>query len=220
MRKVWFALGLALYLLAEPRAQVSTAEQALSQKQAPLVEYEGTRHLEVEAGILFLGASGSIDVDTSQQGRVFDYKVTGESGNSYVRDYLRQYLNGEKDTLAKGRDDENAFIPENYAIKKMQVTKGGGSKLTVTPRREGSFYRSECFLYVNPSGEIFRSTGKVKSPSPSLYGVSADTQFSQINGIRMPISIKSTGFITYTVILPYTFTMTYRYRSVNNVNVR
>ncbi|OHA93577.1 MAG: hypothetical protein A3H52_00705 [Candidatus Zambryskibacteria bacterium RIFCSPLOWO2_02_FULL_39_26] len=210
-RTLFFTLIAGFWVLATPTAQQTQqgmAEQFLSKKQKPLLQYVALRHLEASNAVF----AGSLEVLTTQLNKTFTYVIISEKGNSYIRNsILREFLQGEKKLIERGQDLDNSFSLGNYTVGQLETVESGW-KLPVKPRRNNNLYK-ECSLFINYSGDILRSNGRVKSPSFWLYNVVIDTTFNQINDVRMPISFKSTAQVLF--FGRSKFQMDYTYTSVN-----
>ena len=209
-----------LYLGTVPNGQEeikqNILEKFLSNWQEPLQQYSATRHMEAKNQRL--GIYGFMDVETSLTGKMFSYKVISEEGSDYIRhNILRKVLNQEKELQEKSGDEKITFSHKNYFFRQIQETEDGLTKLFATPRNKNDLV-AESTLFVDGSGTIIRSTGKLtKNPSFFVRDVSVEITYKQIQGVRLPIHIKSTAKIRF--FGQSVFEMWYTYKSVNKTEV-
>jgi hypothetical protein len=224
MKRIWLvlSLGVAVLLGLSLKAQQTDTkeviEQFLAQGQRPLRDYVAVRKLQAEASYLMQNRSGSIEVETRQQGRTFTYKVLEEKGSPYIlNQVLRKLIEEEKGKVERGELEVSGFSVRNYEFNPVEKTNGEIWKILATPRRDDDLL-GDMVLLVDSSGNLLNSVGKLlKSPHPLIYGVSVAIDYRQISGLRMPVCLKATAKIF--PLGKSKLEMKYIYSSVNGVEV-
>lgn len=177
--------------------------------------YRAFRHLEARNGRLRDVAW--MDVWTTADASGFTYDVVGQGGSGYVRD--RVFLPAlEAERTMWGTGARGALTHENYTFEDLGSEPGGLARIGVTPRRKDVLLVNGSIFLRPDDGDLVRVEGALsKTPSFWTRKIEVIRRYDRIAGVRLPIALESVASIL--MVGKATFTMSYEYHRVNDLDV-
>ena len=186
------AVGSALHATAPsaPESAEHSMRQFLAQDDAT-PSYRATRRLEAKGG----GMTGWLEAVTEyapQSG--FRYTVLAEGGAGKIRGKLRDVLEFERETVARGEAARSALAPCNYTFQPSGVAPDGLVKVILSPLRQERVLVNGAMFLRPVDGELVRLQGRLaKSPSFWVKNVEIVKEYRRLNGVVVPISLEATA---------------------------
>ena len=177
--------------------------------------YRAFRHLEARNGRLRDVAW--MDVWTTADATGFTYDVVGQGGSGYVRD--RVFLPAlEAERTSWGAGARGALTHENYTFEDLGSEPGGLAWIGVTPRRKDVLLVNGSIFLRPQDGDLVRVEGALsRTPSFWTRKVEIVRHYDRIAGVRVPVAFESVASIR--MAGKASFTMSYEYHSVNDLDV-
>jgi hypothetical protein len=206
------AVGTGLHATepSAPEAAEHSMKQFLAQgEDSP--SYRAKRRLEAKGG----GMIGWLEAATeyAPQGG-FRYTVTAEGGASRIRGKLRDVLEFERETVARGEAARSALAPCNYAFQPSGLAPDGLVKVLLSPRREERVLVNGAMFLRPVDGELVRLQGRLaKSPSFWVKNVDIVRTYARVEGTVMPVVLESNAQLR--LFGDATLRMTYSYSEID-----
>jgi hypothetical protein len=169
----------------------------------------------MEGGLADSEKRGWLEAWTEYQPeRGFTYEVVREGGSDYVRNkILRGMLASEQKLIATGKRLRASLEAKNYVFEDGGLTDKGLQKVVLKPAKKSDGLISGSVLLDPGSGLMTSMQGRlVKSPSFWLRDVDVTWTFAHVDGVAVPVEMKSTGRVR--MFGRSNFTMTYDYVSI------
>lgn len=153
--------------------------------------YRATRRLEAKGG----GMMGWLEAATEYAPHSgFRYTVLAEGGASKIRGKLRDVLEFERETVARGEAARSAIAPCNYAFQPTGVAPDGLVKVLLSPLRQERVLVNGAMFLRPVDGELVRLQGRLaKSPSFWVKNVDIVRTYARVEGTVMPVSLESSA---------------------------
>ena len=184
------AVGSALHATAPtaPESAEHSMKQFLAQDDPPPA-YRATRRLAAIAG----GMSGWLEAATEYApSSGFRYTVVAEGGSGKIRGKLRDVLDFERETVARGEAARSALAPCNYTFQPTGVAPDGLVKVLLSPLRQERVLVSGAMFLRPVDGELVRVQGRLaKNPSFWVKNVDIVRTYARVEGNVMPVSLES-----------------------------
>ena len=206
------AVGSALHATAPsaPESAEHSMKQFLAQDDPP-PSYRATRRLEAKAG----GMNGWLEAATEYApSSGFRYTVLSEGGSGKIRGKLREVLDFERETVARGEAARSALAPCNYTFQPSGVAPDGLVKVLLSPLRQERVLVSGAMFLRPVDGELVRVQGRLaKNPSFWVKNVDIVRTYARVDGNVMPVSLESNAQLR--LFGDATLRMTYAYAEID-----
>jgi len=209
-------LGMARAQVPPPdaRAHGGLIERFLEPDDPPLVSYRAFRHLSASTRGGRMNAS--IDAWTSLDPvHGFTYEITAKDGSSLIqRKVLVAALEAEQEAQRAPDRGQSALTPANYEFLEITPEDGRLMKVAVKPRRKHVMLVQGALFVEADSADLVRIDGELsKRPSFWTRRVRITRDYERVEGVHVPVSMKSTADVL--IVGASSFAMTYRYVEVN-----
>ncbi len=194
-------------------AKADLMQRFLAPDAKPLVSYRARR--KMSAATRGGKMSASVDVWTTLDPATgFNYEIVSEEGSGLIRSrVLKEALDTEKKTVGKTDGDEAALTTANYKFLEMSMAEDL-VRVQVKPHKD-HVMRVQGALFIDPaSADLRRVEGQLsKRPSFWTRRVQIEREYARIDGVHVPVSMKSTADVL--IVGQSTFSMTYAYAEIN-----
>jgi hypothetical protein len=215
---VVLTMASAGWVTSSAQTRESPLGRYLARAVEPAVEYRALRHLE--AANAHFHATAWMDASTEyDREHGFRYEVIAEGGNAYVRSHvLHAALEGERNMWVSQEPQKASITLDNYTFEDRITIAEGLAALGIKARRKDVLLIDGTIYVRAEDGELRRVEGRLsKTPSFWTRSVEITRRYERIAGVRVPVSIESTAHVL--IAGRSTFTMTYRYESINGEKV-
>ena len=179
----------------------------------PLVQYRALRHLT--AATRGGRMTASLDALTTFDGSRFAFEVQAEDGSPLIlRKVLLAALQAEQESQSAVVRDQAALSAANYEFLELSAAPEQLMRLNIRPRRHHVMLVDGALFFEDESADLVRVDGELsKRPSFWTRRVHITREYQRIDGVHVPISMRSTASVV--VAGESTFSMTYRYLEIN-----
>lgn len=149
----------------------------------------------------------------------FTFEVVRAEGSDLLRSrVLVAALEAERQSREPGASALSALSPSNYAFAVVGSAGAGRVEIDLTPRRRSRMLVLGRMLVDEGTGELVQVDGRL-SETPSWWTTRVEIvrRYALIGGVRMPVEMSSHA--TVRVAGSATFSMVYRYESINGRRV-
>ena len=183
----------------------------------PLVQYRALRHLT--AATRGGRMTASLDALTTFDGSRFAFEVQAEDGSPLIlRKVLLAALQAEQESQSAVVRDQAALSAANYEFLELSAAPEQLMRLNIRPRRHHVMLVDGALFFEDESADLVRVDGELsKRPSFWTRRVHITREYQRIDGVHVPISMRSTASVV--VAGESTFSMTYRYLEINGRTV-
>jgi len=217
---VLIALAVTSGIANAPVQQAASSTNALLDRflapdDQPLVSYRAFRHLtaSTRGGRM----TAAIDAWTSLDPlRGFTYEVTKAEGSSLIQNkVLRKALEAEKDAVQSTTSKaQSALTPANYEFLDISPLSDRMVRVDVRPRRNHVMLINGHLVLESDSADLVRVEGELsKRPSFWTRRVHVVREYDRIDGVHVPVSMKSTADVL--IVGSSSFSMDYQYAEIN-----
>lgn len=208
--RLFTVIAISIFAVPLPFPAQSQTGDALERILSPTEERLDTYVAErtLEAGNARLGRHGRLEATTELASGRLTYRVTSRTGSDLVvRRVLEAALEKERDAVAANRV-RGALSRDNYAFYVESPT-----FVRIRPLRPDPFL-VDGGLTLSAAGDLESISGVLaKSPSFWTSHVRVERTYGRIDGVRAPVRMTSTARVRFAGVS--TFSMTYRYLSIN-----
>ena len=213
-------LGLAGGHVQQPegRAHGELIERFLAPDESPLVSYRAFRHLSASTRGGRMNAS--IDAWTTLDPiRGFSYEITSRSGSGLIQGkVLVAALQAEQDAVRSADRAQSALTRANYEFLDITPEDARLVKVDVRPRRKHVMLVQGALFVEADSADLVRIEGELsKRPSFWTRRVRITREYERVEGVHVPISMRSTADVL--IVGSSSFEMTYRYVEINGKTI-
>jgi hypothetical protein len=179
----------------------------------PLLSYRAKRHMNASTR----GGKMTADVDawTALNDDRFTFDVVAETGSSLIRrKVLWAALEAEQKSQTPEARRSAALSEANYEFRALTAAPDRLLRLDIKPRRRHQMLVDGAVFFHDESADMVRVEGEL-SQRPSFWTrrVHVTREYGRIDGVRVPISMKSTADVL--IAGTSTFAMTYEYVEIN-----
>jgi hypothetical protein len=197
----------------------SLVERFLLRDDPPLRGYRARRRLEARNDRF--KAAGWIEVTTEFAPELgLTWTVTDEGGSTYIRrNVLLKALGAEATAVRAGDPAKAAITDANYNFFASEDQDDDTASIRIEPRRRDMLLVSGLIVLTRRDGDLVQIEGRL-SKSPSFWTRTVDVirRYDRKNGIRVPVSLKSTANVR--IAGQSEFLMTYVYETINGESVK
>jgi len=205
---------------AQPGSQVSSTpavwvERFLAGGGEQMSSYRALRTLEAEARGGKVRARMVVWTTLGPDGS-FSYDIVEEEGADVIRSKVfHAALEGERRIRVEGDAERGAIDPANYTFASGgEVDEDNLVPVVLEPRRSDTLLIRGRILLAPSDGDLVRVEGTlVKRPSFWTRRVDVTRQYERIQGVRVPVAMRSTAQVLF--VGTSHFSMTYSYVSIN-----
>lgn len=203
----------------QPVARSAVLERFLAHDDRPLVQYRALRRLTASAR----GGRMTATIEawtTLDPVHGFTFDVVHEEGSPLIRrKALVALLEAEQRTHGGSDPQQAALIDANYEFLDDTLVAPDLLKVDLRPRRRHVMLVDGALFLEAPSGDLVRIEGQLsKRPSIWTRQVRIVREYRRIDGVRVPVAMRSTADVR--VVGVSTFSMTYTYAEINDLPVR
>jgi len=148
----------------------------------------------------------------------FTYEVIAEEGPAVIR---RRVLIAalEAERAVKPADAARAALTlDNYDFLGMHDDQDDLIRMDVRPRRRHVMLVDGSLFLAGGSADLIRVEGELsRRPSFWTRRVRIVREYGRLEGVRVPVAMRSTADVL--IVGPSSFTMTYRYTEINGMKV-
>lgn len=178
----------------------------------PLLQYRAVRRLvaSTRGGAMAAELVASTTFNDSR----FAYEVESERGSSLIRRrVLRAALQAEFEGQRPDNQDRAAITPANYEFPSVSAA-DNLIRLELKPRRKSPFLFDGAVYFDRQTADMVRVEGALaKRPSFWTRRTHVIREYARINGVRVPIAMRSDADVFITGAS--SFEMTYEYLEIN-----
>jgi hypothetical protein len=213
------AIGSANVLVQQPAGRVTLLDRFLAPDDQPLVSYRAFRHLSASTRGGRMHAS--IDAWTTLDPvRGFTFEVTSAEGSALIqKKVLVAALEAEQMAVQSSTNKaQSALTRANYEFLGIMPLDANLVKVDVRPRRKHVMLVNGALVIESDSADLVRVEGEL-SQRPSFWTrrVHVVREYDRVDGVHVPISMKSTADVL--IVGTSSFSMTYRYSEINGKSV-
>jgi hypothetical protein len=200
--------------MARPPERVTLLERFFAPDENPLLQYRALRRLtaSTRGGRL----SATMDVWTTLDPvHGFTFQVVSESGSPLIRrKVLLAALEAEQRSQTAADREEAALTTANYEFQDVGAATQHIVKVDLQPRHKHVMRVNGSIFLEEGSADLVRIEGEL-SKRPSLWTrrVQILREYSRIEGVHVPVSMRSTADVL--IVGASSFSMTYAYAEIN-----
>jgi hypothetical protein len=188
-------------------------DRFLAPDKSPLVSYRAFRHLTASTR----GGRMSASVEawtTLDPVHGFSYEITSRSGSGLIQSkVLVAALQAEQEANRADRG-QSALTRANYEFLNTTPEDARLVKVDVKPRRKHVMLVQGALFVESESADLVRIEGELsKRPSFWTRRVRVIREYERVEGIHVPVSMRSTADVL--IVGSSSFAMTYRYTEIN-----
>src|SRR5580765_4920733 len=202
-----------------PPSERALLDRFLAPDDQPLVSYRAFRHLSASTRGGRMHAS--IDAWTTLDPvRGFTFEVTSAEGSALIqKKVLVAALEAEQMAVQSSTNKaQSALTRANYEFLGIMPLDANLVKVDVRPRRKHVMLVNGALVIESDSADLVRVEGEL-SQRPSFWTrrVHVVREYDRVDGVHVPISMKSTADVL--IVGTSSFSMTYRYSEINGKSV-
>ena len=160
--------------------------------------------------------SASIDAWTTlDPAHGFTYDIISMEGSGLIqKKVLIAALEAEQKAVESANKAQSALTPANYEFLDIMPIDARLVKVDVRPRRKHEMLVNGALVIESDSADLVRVEGEL-SQRPSFWTrrVHVVREYNRVDGVHVPISMKSTADVL--IVGSSSFSMTYRYSEIN-----
>jgi hypothetical protein len=193
-------------------------DRFLAPNEPPLVSYRAFRRLtaSTRGGHLRAAIEAWTTLDPMHG---FSFEITSEEGSAIIRrKVLIAALEAEQMAVAMSDRAQTALTPSNYEFLGISPESDRLVKMDVRPRRKHVMLVHGAVFIEADSADLVRVEGEL-SQRPSIWTrrVHVIREYDRVEGVHVPVSMRSTADVL--LVGSSSFTMTYRYVEINGKTV-
>ena len=190
-------------------------DRFLEPDETPLVSYRAFRHLtaSTRGGRMRAAIDAWTTLDPVHG---FTFEITSMEGSPLIqRKVLIAALEAEQMAVQSGSNKaQSALTPANYEFLGISPEDGRLVKMDVRPRRKHVMLVDGALFIEADSADLVRVEGELsKRPSIWTRRVHVVREYDRVEGVHVPISMRSTADVL--IVGSSSFSMTYRYVEIN-----
>jgi hypothetical protein len=192
----------------------SSIQRFLTARDTPLVSYRAFRVLEAGTRGGRIRAQLCACTELAPSG-AFHYSIVEEHGSEIIRKLvLHAALDAERSLRAKGEIAKGELNTTNYDFGDGGDAETGFVRIAMHPKRQDTLLVDGNMLLTRQDADLVSVEGLLsKRPSFWTRRVDVRRQYSRIDGVRVPVSLRSTAQVL--LVGASTFSMTYEYEAIN-----
>ena len=189
-------------------------ERFLAPDREPLVRYRAFRRLSASTrgGRLQATVEAWTTLDPVKG---FTYEIVSEEGSAVIRRrVLIAALEAERMAIGSADAGDAALTHANYEFLGISDARDDLTKVDVRPRRKHVMLIDGSLFLDTDSADLVRVEGELsRRPSFWTRRVRIVREYARLDGVHVPVSMRSTADVL--IVGASSFTMTYRYEEIN-----
>ena len=199
---------------ASPLPRSAVLARITGPDEKPLVTYRALRHMTASTRGGRMSASMDVWTALDSDGR-FTYDIVSESGSALIRRrVLRAALEAEQESQTREAREQAALSAANYEFLELRRGDGHLMQIDIKPRRKHVMLVDGTLFIEEQTADLVRIEGELpKRPSFWTRKVQVVREYKRIDGIHVPVAMKSTADVL--IVGTSSFSMTYDYAEIN-----